>query len=86
MNKPNVDAINRHFQKLVSKVLNVETNRIQSGVTIVPTENKNSLIHVRLMIDGGEPTKEQGKKVMEALEHVGLPGIRLTNIKLALQA
>ena len=87
MTEPNTDELNDHFKRLIIMVLKLDDKEIvESRVHTASVNGSNFIIHLRVMINGQEPTPHQSQAIIAALRHFGLPGIRVTDFHIPAEA
>ncbi len=88
MNQSDTDKINDHLRRLVSILLKVDEDLVQSKVDVIPSPSQTGgyICHMQVMIDGKEPTKRQERAIIFAVQRYGFPGIRVTSLHIPAKA
>jgi hypothetical protein len=84
--EPNTDEMSQHLRRLVSLVLEIDEGIVESKVQAVPCEDGSYICHLSLQLNGKEPTKEQERAIIFALQRFGFPGIRVTSLRVPAEA
>lgn len=84
--EPDTKEMSQHLKQLVSSVLQMNEDTIESKVQTVRCDDGSFICHLTVLIDGKDPTPVQKNAIFVALKHFGFPGIRVTSLKIPAEA